>query len=219
MLNTKTLLNKLSETKKKYYDNEFKLRANNVKATWKLIDMVQQKTPNKGSTQVTIKSLSINGVKATDPNVIVNHLNSYFTNIGSHLASAIPASTIPPTDFLPPSINSTIVLLPTDSTEIENIINNLENKASCGPDEIPVSILKAAVKHISLPLSLIINHSLSNTTFPDALKIAKVIPLYKSGNHQDPANYRPISLLNTVSKIYENIIYKRLTNFLDKHKS
>ena len=114
--------------------------------------MVQQKTPNKGSTQVTIKSLSINGVKVTDPNVIVNHLKSYFTNTGSHLASAIPASTIPPTDFLPTSINSTIVLLPTDSTEIENIINNFETKP-------PVDQMKSLSQYLRQQSNTSLYHS------------------------------------------------------------
>ena len=53
---------------------------------------------------------------------------------------------------------------------------------------------------------------------PNSLKIAKVIALHKSGDKTDPNNYRPISLLPVISKIYERIIYNRINHFLNKHK-
>ena len=54
--------------------------------------------------------------------------------------------------------------------------------------------------------------------FPDILKIARVIPLYKDGNKSDVSNYRPISLLPVFSKILENLLHMRIISFLDKHK-
>jgi hypothetical protein len=65
---------------------------------------------------------------------------------------------------------------------------------------------------------LLINHAFAKAIFPDKLKIAKVIPIYKSDARTNPSNYRPISILNSISKIYEKAIYNRLINFIEHHK-
>ena len=68
---------------------------------------------------------------------------------------------------------------------------------------------------ISPLLVILINESFSTGIFPDKLKIAKVIALHKKGATDDPANYRPISLLSVFSKIFEKIMHKRLYSFLE----
>ena len=70
-----------------------------------------------------------------------------------------------------------------------------ENKSS-GPSSIPVNLLKIALPFITTPLCKLINHSFDSGVFPDAIKISKVIPIYKAGSSQDINNYRPISLLS-----------------------
>src|SRR3989442_1027811 len=103
-----------------------------------------------------------------------------------------------------------------DPTEVRELISGLKNSAACGPDQVPVSVIKSVSKCISPVLSSIINHSIQQGIFPDALKVAKVIPIYKCGEKSLLANYRPISILNTFSKIFEKVILKRLENYLDK---
>ena len=111
-----------------------------------------------------------------------------------------------------------MVFFPTDSYEIYNIISNLKNTSACGVDKIPVSVLKSVSEYISLPLATLINHSSSCGIFPDKLKVAKVIPIFKNGDKTLISNYRPISLLNTFStKVYEKVFLKRLESFLAKH--
>ena len=68
------------------------------------------------------------------------------------------------------------------------------------------------------PISVLVNISLRSGIFPDIYKIAKVVPIYKSKNKEDIGNYRPISLLPTLSKILEKIMHKRTFNFLQKSK-
>ena len=63
-----------------------------------------------------------------------------------------------------------------------------------------------------------INVSFNKGIFPDFLKVANIIPIHKKGEKLDPHNYRPISLLSNISKVYENAIHIRLTNFLRKNK-
>ena len=106
---------------------------------------------------------------------------------------------------------------PTNASEIISLVNNLTPKASSGFDNISVKLLKQIILQIVNPLSKIINKSLCEGIFPDLLKIARIIPVFKSGDTADPKNYRPISLLPSFSKMFEQIINIRLTTFLNKH--
>ena len=93
----------------------------------------------------------------------------------------------------------------------------MKNGKAIGPYSIPVFLLKILSEHISIPLCEIINDSFSSGIFPDLMKLAKVIPLYKKNSPEDPSNYRPISLLSVFSKIVEKLMHTRLNNFLEIH--
>jgi hypothetical protein len=62
-----------------------------------------------------------------------------------------------------------------------------------------------------------INMSIQNGIFPSKLKIAKIVPVFKSGDETDPDNYKPISLLSIFNRIFEKVMYSRLISFMDKH--
>ena len=78
-------------------------------------------------------------------------------------------------------------------------------------------IIKKSFDIICQPLVNLINLSLATGIFPDKLKIAKVIPIYKMGDTDCFANYRPISLLANFSKFFEKVMYNRLLEFIEKH--
>ena len=105
---------------------------------------------------------------------------------------------------------------PTNSFEIKTIISNLKNSMSAGPDGIPTNVIKSICSFICDIISHLINSSLSTGIFPDELKNAKITPIYKSDEKDVISNYRPISVLNVVSNIFEKAIYSRLINFMDK---
>ena len=92
-------------------------------------------------------------------------------------------------------------------------INDLASKSSCGPDKISSILLKRLANYIVTPLTVMINQSLCTGTFPDKLKLAKVIPLYKKGDNHVFDNYRPISLLSTVSKIFEKVVFIQVYDY------
>ena len=100
--------------------------------------------------------------------------------------------------------------------DILDVIKELENK-STGPFSIPVDLLKMIPDLIIFPLCEIINLSFSTGKFPDSLKIAKVIPIFKSGSVLEVTNYRPISLLSIFDKIIEKLLYKQLYDFLSNN--
>ena len=84
---------------------------------------------------------------------------------------------------------------------------------SKGYDGISTEYLKLINKDISKCLTLIINQSLNSGIFPDKLKIAKVTPIYKKGDKQIISNYRPISVLPVISKIFETVIHEQLSEY------
>ena len=95
-------------------------------------------------------------------------------------------------------------------------VKNFKNGKSSGYDDISPSIVKSAIVFITKPLAYIFNLSISTGIFPDALKVAKVVPVFKKDDPHVFSNYRPISLLPCFSKILERLIYNRLDHFLTR---
>ena len=109
-------------------------------------------------------------------------------------------------------------MTPTTPEEISDLIQALSSNKSIKPNSIPTSILKKIKNEFSITLSAITNNSLENGIFPNLLKCAKVIPVFKNGSRLSCKNYRPISLLSNIGKIIEKLIRKRLNHFLEQHK-
>ena len=106
---------------------------------------------------------------------------------------------------------------PVLENEIHDIIANLKNSTSKGHDNLPMSILKSCNVELCPILASLSNESLSSGVFPDALKIAKVVPIFKMGDTKQVANYRPISVLSNISKIFEKLVYVRLNKYLTEN--
>ena len=104
-----------------------------------------------------------------------------------------------------------------DPSEITLIGQELQNSYSSGHDDIQVNIIKSSISYISEPLSHLINCTFQNGIFPESLKIARICPVFKNGDQHVCANYRPISLLPSLSKMFEEIMYKRLVSFLENY--
>ena len=94
----------------------------------------------------------------------------------------------------------------------------MKPKTSAGHDNISTKLLKALKPAICDPISVIINMSLQSGKVPANMKLAKVLPIYKAKEKTDLANYRPISLLPSTSKILEKIVHCRLYKYFMKHE-
>ena len=129
----------------------------------------------------------------------------------------IPASHTKIDDYLKviTKNDKSISLNPTNCVEVTMLILKLPNKKSSGYDNIDNILLKS-IKDVSEKLASLFNLSMSAGVFPEMMKLAEVVPLYKSKERFLTSNYRPISLLITISKILEKIIYKEHTNFWTK---
>lgn len=208
--------NLLKRIKSEYERSELQKSSKNPKATWKIIKEIANLNKRKtGSSNL----LSSNGTTSAS----VNAVNNYFANVGKNLASQILNSSNYVNECTnrlitqnPYPLNS-MVLASVDDSEINNTIVHLKDKSSVGWDSIPTSLIKAA-RHVLVPiLKMIFNLCLESGIFPDCFKKAIVHPIYKSGDRDSSANYRPISILSVVSKIFEKILNSRLLSYLNTH--
>ena len=151
--------------------------------------------------------------------MIAEEFTKFYSNLDESLATKITPSTESSENYLSqiPRIVNSLILVETNTVEIEKIIEHFPNKSSSGHDRVSNTLLKKLGKSLSYPLGIIFNQSIASGCFPDMMKIAEVIPLYKGKEEDHVVNYRPVSLLMTISKVLEKIIYNRLYKFLSKH--
>jgi hypothetical protein len=201
-------------TERQFYQEAIHQNKNNLRKTWAIMkDIINKKKDSKKTVYFTH-----NNRKIVDNFEISSLFNDFFTNVGSSLAKKIPASNDTAISYLKGNYPNTIFLKPTNTVEIIKIINDLKTNSSCGWDDISPKVIKFCHFHIVDSLVYIVNLSLSQGVFPDQLKLAKVIPLFKSGDSTIFNNYRPISVLSILSKIFERVFYSRLIDFLNREK-
>lgn len=144
-----------------------------------------------------------------------NALNDYFINVAS--PNFVPQTSVNAFPGFATPLPNSVVLAPTTPKEIATLILSLKNDVSAGYDDIKVIPLKHVCDVICDVLSHIVNLMLSTGVFPDKLKLARVVPIHKGGDINELSNYRPISVLPVLSKIFESVINSRLTDFLHKY--
>ena len=132
------------------------------------------------------------------------------TNTITFSSSAIPSKKCPDTSISPTThianeMNRSIFLESVTEKEVIEIIQGLKN-SSHGPDGIRTDIFKDTFRLYLVPLVHLLNLSLTHGHFPIELKVARVLPIFKSGDPQEIKNYRPISVLNVFSKVFKKIM-------------
>ena len=98
--------------------------------------------------------------------------------------------------------------------EINDILTCLNINKAYGPDSISGNMINLCGQHLCVPLKIIFDNIIRTGTFPDQWKEANVTPVYKKNDKQLISNYRPISLLPILAKVFERIIFKNLYNYL-----
>jgi hypothetical protein len=199
--------------KQTYYALQLSLYKNDIR-TWKILREVIGKQNDKSKISEQFKS---GNEMISDPKVISNKFCEYFSEIGPKFASQIPVPEKPYNYYLKNNNSyQSFFMAPTDPVEIYRIIMSLKPKKSFGHDGISSKLLKTLGMSICTPICSIVNKSLHSGQVPGGMKIAKVIPIHKSKSKTDMGNYRPISLLPSVSKILEKIVHHRMYTFLCK---
>ena len=140
----------------------------------------------------------------------------FFTNVGPNLANDItePDENISIYDYLGVSIEQSLFMRPVDEEEVITTVTGCTKKRSSDFEDISMDTVAKIVSVICKPLAHICNISFRTGVFPSRMKIAKVIPMFKSGTKTEVTNYRPISLLPQFSKILEKLFLTRINSFL-----
>ena len=210
-----TLRRIIRRTKCSFYrDMCYTYRANSKKL-WGLINEIVGKRNDKTS---LIEYITIDGIRTYNATKICDAFGHYFSTVGRTFANKIPKPQKSIAEYLKKlqSNSESLFFQPTNEHELEKIVSNLPSKASSGHDNISNILLKYMIHQLSPVLTDLFNRSLSIGEFPTIMKIAEVIPLYKNKDRHDESNYRPISLLSTISKILEKVVYIRVYEFLDR---
>ena len=113
-------------------------------------------------------------------------------------------------------VEPTLYMANVTNNDVRSVIHGLKNSLS-GWDGLSAYIGKQCVEGFIAPLTHIINMSITQGVFPDELKLARVIPVYKCNDKQTLSNYRPISILTLFSKVLETVMYKSISKFLDSY--
>lgn len=203
----------MRNTKKEYFNTQLEVNKNNIKGTWKILNSLMA---NKKAAEAS--PLNHFATKVTDTyskKDIANELNSFFVNIGPNLASKIDKGQGWSGES---RVLQSMFLNEISEQEIISIVAKAKNKKSSDADGLDMVIIKETIDCIIKPLCYIFNLSFKKGIFPDRMKIAKVIPLFKSGDKDSYNNYRPVSLLSQFSKVLEKLFVNRFDSFIEKHQ-
>ena len=214
----KSVKNDIRIAKRNYYFHVFNIHRNNIKQTWNTIS----ETLNRHrKSRDNPEKIIYNDKTLTNEQDIADSFNSFFANVGTQLSSSFEQSDSIPSfeTYLDCNTRSdpNFYFTPVDEDLVLTLITNLPNKTSSGIDNISNKLLKQ-IKHIIVqPLTLIINQSLTSGIYPDKFKISKITPLHKKDDRTVISNYRPISLLPTMSKIIERIMHSQLYAYFNEN--
>lgn len=207
----------IRRAKANYYKTRFDKYKDDMKGTWQTIKEIINRNTNLNNLPTTF---IIGNEEQNNPHNIVNAFNEYFVKIGPDLASKIQVDDprVSFLNYLKIPTNSTFQFEQVSEEAVLKIINELKPKTSCGKDGVSNKLLKYIKSEVTPALTLIINQSIKTGIFPDKLKIAKVLPVYKKNDPKNFENYRPISVLSSVSKVFERVLHDQLYKYFNEQK-
>ena len=206
-----TLRKTITQAKKNYFSNQFTRHVGNGQKTWQTIDNALNRKPPKS----TPGTISIDSKLCTNKKDIANEFNNYFATICAN--NQIPDINTHYTSYLNTPIESTFNFEHIDNATTMHHLSKLTPSHSCGHDNLSAITLKSIANEICECITLIINQSITTGIFPDQLKVAKVVPIFKKNDQSDIKNYRPISVLPTISKLFENVMQTQLMEYFTSH--
>lgn len=208
------LNNLIKNAKNQYYKSQIILASNDGKKIW---DLIKDATNMNEKCLDTINITNDDGQIILDDKAKANFFNTYFLNVGVKMASKISnVDNNLALDY--ENLPYTMFLNPVTEEELTVHIASLKNKSSAGMDGITSLLLKKIHKFILIPLKHIINSIFITGKVPSHFKLSCVTPIYKAGSRTDKANYRPISVISNLAKIFEKCMKQRLMEFLEKYK-
>ena len=196
-------------SKKMYYKEALNVKKSNFKELWKPINSI---ILNKRANNPIVKKLIVNNIGCEEQEGISEQFNKFFVEIGQEIANNANSETSNENfrTYLTKSVNSTTVFNPPNSLVIYNAINALNSHKACAYNDISVAFLRLGNKVLAPFFTAYFKIILKFVFFPQIFKTAKVIPVFITGKRNLANNYRPISLLPSLSKELEKLIKNSL---------
>ena len=192
----------------------FKQYKFDMKKTWAVLSDIL----NRDIRNSVPDNMIINGLGWCDTQAIAEHFNSFFATVGELNSRNITEhSDSSYRDYLSERIESSFEFRLVDSHDVKQIIKGIKTSQSNGHDGISSELIKLISNDIADSTTLIINQSLKSGIFPDQLKSAKVTPIYKKDDKKIITNYRPMSVLPVVSKVFETVIHEQLSDYFSSN--
>ena len=182
--------------KKQYYDDKFTEYSKDMRKTWVTIREVIGTKKHRINIPDFFRN---NGELITNCDEIAEGFNEFFSGIGPELAASITPGDKIYSDYLGTPVVDNFIFARVTPQIIFDLAGKLKGKNSAGQDKISSKLLKKILPIIINPLCHLFNLSFQTGYIPQQFKIAKVIPIYKSGDKHLFTNYRPISLLSNFS--------------------
>ena len=157
----------------------------------------------------------MNGKRIHEQVQVGTEINNFFTGIGKQLAAAVPPANKTPESYVTeiPDQGS-FFLKPVSENDVLKVMRKIKTRKASGPDGLHPRYIKSVALIIAKPLTHIINKSIETGNVPHGMKVAKVVPAYKSGSRTKATNYRPISLLTVLTKVIESLVYDQVDRYL-----
>ena len=172
-------------------------------------------SPNKKKRTCHINKLLCDGKLITDNKHISDSMNTYFCKIGSHLLQLMANCGAEYDRYIPNWVKIRYFWRRWMKMNCWKKIKRLNPRKSSGADNIGARLVQLCPTVFAENLSKIYNNAMAKGKYPTQPKIAKVIALYKKGEKYNPGNYRPISLLSCLNKLFAKMLCKRLVRFLE----
>ena len=206
-------INKLIKSaKSNYCKREIDDNKNSPKEMWKQVNQV---ISGKGrcSTTTTITTIKNDqGNFIQDDKLVADEFNKYFTEVGAKLSNQIVNASSTFLDYLTP-VNCEFHFAVINNDTILKKISKIKPNKALGLDNISGKLLKDTATVVTPFLNLIFNLSLAEGIFPSDWKNSRVSPIYESGSRDECSNHRPISVLSTISKIFEKIVFDQMNEY------
>ena len=218
-----TVTYSLKRSKANYYRTLLNESCDQPKLFWKNIKKVFS---TKSGNKETSSTMKIGDTITNDKSLIANGFCNYFTNVAKSLLNKVTTVynrtwKVYDNEHMVNNINlknSRFEFSNVSVSSIENQLKVIKTKKAAGPDNITATMIKDVSRELAYPLCFLINLSLQKGIFPSVEKVAKVTPIYKAEEKTLFDNYRPISVLNIVSKVIEKVIYMQLIHYLETNK-
>lgn len=202
---------KVIQAAKAYEVSKAVMSSTNVsKTAWNIINKNQNKPDQPRSIRIKIQDTLV-----SDPIKVAEDFNSYFGSVAFQIVPGPLGVQTPLHNKAEPL--ASMALVPASEDEVAKAIHQIPAKKSNDFNFISPWLVKKCYKNILSPLTKLINLSFQSGIIPAPFKIAKVIPIFKKGDPSCQSNYRPISILPALSKIFEKLFLVQITNFLEKH--